>query len=227
MNLESIANTLRYSGDLVHILSKVVLSQKIEKTKSCSGLSFKTQFLYLVVFLSRYFDLFEVSFSKWKSVYNLILKITFITFQCLVVYLIRIKYYSSYDKKTDVFKVRIILIPSFLISFLLKPKTNGIYDFISEFLYVFSLILESVSILPQLVQIQEEGECENLTSTFIMLLGGYRALYTLYFILKKIAGLKVGSLLVATGIIQVILYTDFFVLYYKYVFLNKKINEAS
>ncbi|WUR03411.1 ER lumen protein-retaining receptor 2 (ERD2) [Vairimorpha necatrix] len=225
MNVETVANLLRYLGDLVHISSKVVLASKIEKTKSCSGLSFKTQFLYLLVFISRYFDIFEVNIRRFKSIYNFVLKLTFISFQCLVVYLIRKKYYSTYDRKTDVFQIRLILVPVSIISLLLKPSTNGVYDYISEYLYTFSLILESVSILPQLVQLQEEGECESRTSTFIFLLGGYRFLYTLYFILKKISVGKVGTLLVTTGTIQVILYADFFSLYYRYVFSKKNNNE--
>ena len=53
MKLDSVANTMRFLGDFVHILSKVVIAYKMEKTKSCSGLSFKTQFLYLLVFIFR------------------------------------------------------------------------------------------------------------------------------------------------------------------------------
>lgn len=225
MKIVTLANIFRYAGDLVHISSKAVLANKIEKTKSCSGLSFKTQFLYLLVFISRYFDLFEVNFFRFRSIYNWIMKVCFISFQCLVVYLIRVKYYSSYDKKTDVFMIRFLLIPSFLIAFIIKPATNGKYDFISEFLYCFSLILESVSILPQLAQIQEDEECEKMTSTFILLLGLYRLLYTIYFILKKFAGLKVSALLVTTGIIQVILYGDFIFNYFDHIFKKKNIDN--
>ena len=226
MKLDSVANTMRFLGDFVHILSKVVIAYKMEKTKSCSGLSFKTQFLYLLVFIFRYFDIFEVRFYDLLSVYNFVLKLTFVSFQCIVFYLIRKKYYASYDKKTDVFKIRTILIPIAIISAFLKPSTKGIYDFLSEYLYVFSLILESVSILPQLVQIQEEGECESMTSNFIFLLGGYRFFYTLNFIIKRLAGKRIGTLHVTTGIIQVILYIDFFVLYYKNVF-SKKFKQES
>jgi ER lumen protein retaining receptor len=219
--IENIANSFRFIGDFFHISSKVILAHKIEKTKSCSGLSFKTQFLYFVVFVSRYFDVFEFKYVKFMSLYNFILKISFIAFQSVIVYLIRLRYYASYDKKSDTFKISHLIIPSLVLSLFLKSKSVGFYDWVSEYLYAFSLILESVSILPQLVQLQEEGECESMTSTFILLLGLYRTMYTVYFVIKWAAGIRVSPLLIACGMIQIVLYGDFFALYYKHIFSTR------
>lgn len=221
-SLENLASSFRFLGDFFHVSSKVVLANKIERTKSCSGLSFKTQFLYFLVFVCRYFDIFEFKYRRFMSLYNLVLKICFIGFQAIILYLVRIKYYSSYDRKSDTFKISHLVIPSLVLSLFLKSKSEGVYEWVSEYLYCFSLILESISILPQLVQLQEEGECESMTSTFILLLGLYRTMYTIYFLLKWSVGLRVSPLLIACGMIQVVLYGDFFVIYYRHIFSNKE-----
>lgn len=50
-------NFFRLIGDLSHLASIFILIQKIVKSRSARGISFKTQVLYVVVFLTRYVDL--------------------------------------------------------------------------------------------------------------------------------------------------------------------------
>jgi ER lumen protein retaining receptor len=217
----ALSKMFRFVGDLLHVASKYVLVSKIEKTKSCSGLSLKTQFLYALVFMCRYLDLFELRFKKLGleellDVYNSIMKVLFIGFQLMVLYFMRIRFFSTYDRKWDKFNITVILVPCFLISIVVAWTTGPFLA--SNILYVFSILLESVAILPQLVQLEEAGESETMTSQYICLLGLYRTCYTLYFILKKLGGAKVGNILIACGMLQTLLYADFFLLYYKYVF---------
>jgi len=51
-------NLWRLLGDMSHLLSIMVLLLKIHATKSCAGVSLRTQELYAIVFLTRYLDLF-------------------------------------------------------------------------------------------------------------------------------------------------------------------------
>ena len=51
-------NLFRLAGDMTHLASCLVLLLKIYGTKSCRGISLRTQELYLAVFLARYLDLF-------------------------------------------------------------------------------------------------------------------------------------------------------------------------
>ena len=51
-------NIFRFAGDMTHLLSIIALLLKINATKSCAGVSLKTQELYLLVFVTRYLDLF-------------------------------------------------------------------------------------------------------------------------------------------------------------------------
>ena len=52
------------------------------------GISFKTQALYVAVFVSRYLDLFW----EWVSLYNFVMKIFFIASSCYILYLMKYKY---------------------------------------------------------------------------------------------------------------------------------------
>lgn len=47
-------NIFRLLGDLSHLASIFLLLHKIIKSRSCRGISFKTQLCYLIVFLTRY-----------------------------------------------------------------------------------------------------------------------------------------------------------------------------
>jgi hypothetical protein len=49
----------------------------------------------------------------------------------------------------------------------------------AQALWTFSIYLEALAILPQLIVLQRYREVENLTSNYIFFLGAYRALYIL------------------------------------------------
>ena len=54
-----------------------------------AGISFKTQALYLTVFLTRYIDLLT---GPWISAYNTIMKIFFIGSSAYILWLMKFKY---------------------------------------------------------------------------------------------------------------------------------------
>ena len=54
-----------------------------------SGISFKTQALYVTVFVARYIDLFV---GIWVSWYNAVMKLFFIGSSVYILYLMRVKY---------------------------------------------------------------------------------------------------------------------------------------
>jgi ER lumen protein retaining receptor len=53
------------------------------------GISFKTQALYVVVFVTRYLDLF---LGSWVSFYNTVMKLFFIGSSVYILYLMRVKF---------------------------------------------------------------------------------------------------------------------------------------
>ncbi|SCM19763.1 ER lumen protein retaining receptor, putative [Plasmodium chabaudi chabaudi] len=199
-------NIFRLIGDLLHLVSMYILIMKLKKSKNCIGISCRMQELYLIVFLCRYIDLFFV----FVSFYNTVMKITFILTIAYTIYLIRFKLPISqtYNRKVDNFKSEKYLIPPCLVLSLLTCKTYNLYNI----LWSFSIWLESVAILPQLVLLEKQREVENITSHYVITMGMYRAFYIFNWIYRYFFDAKpyinvVGWL---GGLIQTLLYIDFF-----------------
>ncbi|ANQ08934.1 ER lumen protein-retaining receptor [Plasmodium coatneyi] len=199
-------NIFRLIGDILHLVSMYILIMKLKKSKNCIGISCRMQELYLIVFLCRYIDLFFV----FVSFYNTVMKITFIVTIAYTIYLIRFKLPISqtYNRKVDNFKSEKYLIPPCIVLSLLTCKTYNLYNI----LWSFSIWLESVAILPQLVLLEKQREVENITSHYVITMGMYRAFYILNWIYRYFFDDKpyvnvVGWL---GGLIQTLLYIDFF-----------------
>lgn len=219
--IDSLARLSRFLADGCHLASTFILINKIYNTRSCSGLSLKTQYIYLIVFLTRYTDLFFTTLNTSLRVYNFFMKILFISSQCLIIFMIRAKYYYTYDKRSDTLPLYAFIVSALVLSFFVKVPTKGLHRYLQEYSWTFSVLIESVAILPQLVLLQETGEAEVLTSRYIFVLGMYRLLYVVSWVCKKMSGIRVDILLIACGIVQTALYADFFVVYYRYVFKQK------
>ncbi|CAC9699143.1 ER lumen protein retaining receptor [Plasmodium reichenowi] len=199
-------NIFRLIGDILHLVSMYILIMKLKKSKNCIGISCRMQELYLIVFLCRYIDLFFV----FVSFYNTVMKITFILTIAYTIYLIRLKLPISqtYNRKVDNFKSEKYLIPPCLVLSLLTCKTYNLYNI----LWSFSIWLESVAILPQLVLLEKQREVENITSHYVITMGLYRAFYILNWIYRYFFDDKPYINVVGWigGLIQTLLYIDFF-----------------
>lgn len=53
-----------------------------------------------------------------------------------------------------------------------------------QILWTFSIYLEAVAILPQLVLLQRTQNVDNITANYVFLLGSYRALYLLNWVYR-------------------------------------------
>ncbi|KAJ8451370.1 hypothetical protein Cgig2_017761 [Carnegiea gigantea] len=199
-------NLFRLAGDMTHLLSIIVLLLKIRTTKSCSGISLKTQELYVIVFLTRYLDIF----TRYVSLYNTIMKLVFIGTSIGIVWYM--KYHKvvkqTYNKNEDTFRHYILVLPCFVLALLfhhdftimeVKSYSSSLqllrssmfpvihnchaapFDYV---LWTFSLYLEAVAILPQLVLLQRSRNIDNLTGNYVFLLGAYRALYVVNWIYR-------------------------------------------
>lgn len=89
-------NIFRFLGDLSHLASILILLHKIQTTRSCRGISFKSQLLYLIVFLTRYVDLFT---RPLVSVYNTVMKLFFIGSTAYTLYLMKFKYRCGHSAR--------------------------------------------------------------------------------------------------------------------------------
>ncbi|KAJ4721006.1 ER lumen protein-retaining receptor [Melia azedarach] len=202
-------NLFRLAGDMTHLVSIVVLLLKIRTMKSCAGISLKTQELYVLVFLTRYLDLF----TRYVSFYNSIMKLVFIGTSIAIVWYMR--YHKvvkqTYNMDEDTFKQYLLILLSFVLALLIPHEFTTI-----EILWTFSIYLEAVAILPQLVLLQRSRNIDNLTGNYVFLLGAYRALYILNWVYRFFTeNHKVRWIPWLSGLVQTALYTDFFYYYVK------------
>ncbi|KAH3676000.1 hypothetical protein WICMUC_002296 [Wickerhamomyces mucosus] len=206
-------NIFRIAGDTSHLVSILILINTIQKSKSIAGISFKTQLLYSTVFITRYIDLT----FRYISLYNTLMKLFFIGSSLYILYLMNYKYKSSETQRIDTFKIEYLLGGSFILGLIFT------YDYsITEILWSFSLWLESVAILPQLFMLQRTGTAQNITTHYIFALGIYRALYIPNWLYRYFAEGRFDALAIFTGIVQTLVYSDFFWIYYNKVLKGLK-----
>ncbi|XP_068605708.1 ER lumen protein-retaining receptor 3-like [Brachionichthys hirsutus] len=197
-------NVFRLAGDLSHLLAIIILLVKIWRSKTCSGISGKSQVLFALVFTTRYLDLFTIFISP----YNTVMKVVFLALSYATVYLIYMRFKSTYDSGNDTFRLEFLLIPVIGLSFL----ENYAYTPM-EILWTFSIFLEAVAIMPQLFMISKSGEAESITTHYLFFLGLYRALYIANWVWRYRAEGFVDQIAVVSGVVQTIFYCDFFYLY--------------
>jgi len=206
-------NLFRLCGDLSHLASILILLQKIQTTRSCRGISFKTQALYVTIFVARYLDLVY----RWVSVYNFIMKIFFIASSVYILYLMKMKFRPTHDPSIDTFRIEYLLGPSAVLALIFNYSFSP-----TEILWSFSIFLESVAILPQLFMLQRTGEAETITTHYLAALGIYRALYIPNWIYRYFTEGLVDPIAVTAGIVQTGLYLDFFYVYFTKVLQGQK-----
>lgn len=181
------------------------LKKKKKLTLLYKGISFKTQLLYSIVFLTRYLDLVV----KSVSIYNTVMKIFFIASSLYILYLMRFKYNATYDAGLDTFRIEYLLVGAAILGLL----STYVYT-VTEVLWSFSIWLESVAILPQLFMLQRTGEAETITTHYLFALGAYRGLYLLNWVYRYIDEGHMDWIAWVAGFIQTALYSDFFYIYY-------------
>ncbi|CAB9509984.1 lumen protein-retaining receptor [Seminavis robusta] len=210
-------NVFRLCGDMSHVFSILVLLLRLRVAKNAQGISVRTHELFLLVFVTRYLDLF----TTFYSIYNSVMKVLYIVSTASIIYTIRFQepIKSTYDKAQDTFlHWRFAVAPCMLVAAVTQFFTSGSGGFdLLELLWTFSIYLEAVAILPQLIVLQRYGEVENLTGNYIFFMGAYRALYILNWIYRAHTekGYQHHWIVYACGVLQTLLYVDFFYYYFK------------
>lgn len=154
-----------------------------------------------------------------KSWYNVVFKILFISSQGYIIYLMLNAYKPTNDPNVDTFRVQYLLGGSFVLAIVWPYEYT-----IKEMMWAFSIWLESVAILPQLFMLQRTGEAETITTHYLFALGLYRALYIPNWIWRFAVetNYHVDYIAIIAGLIQTVMYADFFWIYYTKVLKGKK-----
>ncbi|XP_078440928.1 ER lumen protein-retaining receptor [Wolffia australiana] len=201
-------NIFRLAGDMTHLLSIIILLLKIHTIKSCAGISLKTQELYAIVFATRYLDMF----TNFISLYNTGMKLVFLASSFSIVWYMRQHKIvrRSYDKDQDTFRHLFLVLPCLLLALVINERFT-----VTEVMWSFSLYLEAVAILPQLVLLQRTRNIDNLTGQYVFFLGAYRALYIVNWVYRYFTEPHyVHWIPWLAGIVQTLLYADFFYYYF-------------
>lgn len=207
-------NLFRLAGDLSHLLAIVILLVKIWRTRSCAGISGKSQLLFALVFTTRYVDIF----TNFVSVYNSVMKVVFIVTAYGTLYLMFVKFKATYDSNHDTFRAEFLVIPAAGLAMLVNHEFS-----VMEILWTFSIYLESVAIMPQLYMITRTGEAETITSHYLFALGLYRALYIANWVWRFYMEDFYDWIAIVAGCVQTALYCDFFYLYITKVMKGKEL----
>ncbi|KAF7357964.1 Protein-ER retention receptor [Mycena venus] len=218
-------NIFRLLGDFAHLLAKFILIWSIHRNKSAegkyhsqqypflvahvvcpfSGISLLTQAMYALVFIARYLDLF----FRFISFYNTFMKAFYIASALYVLVLMRWIYPYTPDTRMAWQASAIILGSSLVIGLIFN------YHFsVTEVLWSFSIALESVCVIPQLIILRETTVPTVITSYYLLALGMYRALYLPNWIYRYATDNVLDPIAAFFGILQTALYLDFAWVYY-------------
>merc|ERR1711920_254002 len=155
---------LFFIAETIHIVGICILIVKLQKQKSCAGLSLNSQDLTLAFLGIRLY----CSLLMEKDLHTLLDLVT-LGATCIVAYYMRTKLKASYMAELDNVKTIYILLPCFLLAFVAHPRSNHFW--FNRILWAACVFIESVSVLPQLRMIQNTKVVESYTSHYIFCLG--------------------------------------------------------
>ncbi|KAL5242646.1 hypothetical protein ACI65C_010056 [Semiaphis heraclei] len=198
-------NPFRFCGDMIHLFAILMLPVTIWRTKSCAGISAKSQILFAIVYTTRYLDVF----TYFISLYNSVCKVVFLSLSYGTLYLMFYTFKTTYDYKYDRFRILYLTAPALLLSFFI----THLYT-VLEFLWMFSVILESVAIVPQLLMMSRTSNNKSFISHYLFALGSYKALYFLNWIYRYLDSSFYDPILIAAGVVEtIIIFYGFFSIY--------------
>ncbi|KAK3996803.1 ER lumen protein retaining receptor-domain-containing protein [Cladorrhinum sp. PSN332] len=200
-------NIFRIAADLSHISAKCILIFSIHRNRSSEGVSLLTQILYALVFITRYTDLFQEAYA-----WNYFFKVFYLLSTFYTISIMRFVYPRTREREKAWKMGAAILLGSLILSpfVMLILESNGVWGF-TEMLWVFSQVLESVCVLPQLLLLRQTTVPTVITSFYIVFLGAYRGLYLVNWFLREIDtnDKKPNPVSIIFGIIQTAFYADF------------------
>ena len=108
--------------------------------------------------------LFSTQFVGCECRYNTVMKIIYILTSIWIVHYMRFDRVvkQTYDREQDTFRYVFLIAPCLFLAMVIHYSSS-----LTEILWTFSIYLESVAILPQLVLMQRTQNIDNLTLSLI------------------------------------------------------------
>lgn len=193
-------NVFRYVGDYLHLFGIGVLIYTIISNKSVAGISRSTQYLYCLVFITRYLDLLD----HYQSAYLVFFKVTYIGTSIIVLVLFS-QLKSTYERRNDTCSLAVILFPCSVAAILLTSDYS-----LLEVFWTFSEFIEGFAMVPQYVFCYRDRTTRGGPSLYVIALGSYRVFYALNWIYKKILMPQYSDIQSwLGGLIEIMFFIDF------------------
>jgi ER lumen protein retaining receptor len=162
----------------------------------------------VAVFCTRYLDLFWV--PPTRSWWNFILK-NFYLWSSIYIILLMTRVYARTREREKAWKLGGYALGASIIG---APLVSLIFNGVKgspmyEMLWTFSIILESVCVLPQLLLLRQTTVPTVIDSFYLVTLGSYRAFYILNWIYRMFTKNKPDPISIIFGIVQTAFYADF------------------
>jgi len=209
-------NIFRVCGDISHYTAIITIFAKIISSKSCKGISGKSQILNLLVFITRYHDIF-FNFISW---YNTSIKIFFILSSLTNIYLVFVRYKGTISSEQDNFRIEFLIGLATILSMIINHEFTPL-----EVLWTFSVYLESVAILPQLT-VTNQGKASDIDGVilfYLSALASHKLLYIMNWIYRYNNEGFYDIISMGAGIVQAAIYVNFFVMFIIKKFAESKI----
>eukprot|EP00931_Biecheleriopsis_adriatica_P101625 TRINITY_DN76724_c0_g1_i1.p1 TRINITY_DN76724_c0_g1~~TRINITY_DN76724_c0_g1_i1.p1 ORF type:complete len:289 (+),score=46.77 TRINITY_DN76724_c0_g1_i1:86-868(+) len=146
----------------------------VYRTCSVEGFSLKTQFLYQLVYFCRYLDVF----TREQNLYLLTFKISYNAITALTIIAFKV-FHNTYHAAVDSSNIVLTVLTAALAAFV----TSHGDSFVSE-MWSFSEFLEPFALVPQYIVCYRSSRVRPAVIVYVLLVGGYRALYICNWILK-------------------------------------------
>lgn len=196
-------NFLSLIAEQLRGFAVILLLVHIIRTKSCAGISGKTQFLLALECTTRYLDVF----CNFFSYYNTTFKILFTLISYLTLIFIYIVYKKTYEQEYDTCSIEYLVVPVMMLALLFNH-----YFSTMEILWTFSIYLEAVSLIPQFIFIMKKGEFESVTLIYLSCMVLWRSFfYVLNWIYRFYYDGFYDILVFSSAVVEAILCLYFFV----------------
>ena len=171
-------NIYRFFGDMAHIVAIILILYQLHVKQNGHQFSAKTQELFLIVFITRYLDLF----TSFYSLYNSILKVLYITASAYIVKMLHIPSGNlryTINRGADSFNhLKYCLLPAYVFGSIAFFFGHHYHSFLAEFLWQCSIALESVAIIPQMYIIYRARlDVHKSVKDYVWIIWFYRFVY--------------------------------------------------
>lgn len=198
---------LWFLANSIHLIANSLILFNLLVNKTSSGISLKSQYLLLLVYLTRY--------NKNKLLYSdfigYFVMIAYTLSTVVTIILTKFVYKSEKDRKKDTFHIIIIIALSMILTLFTEQANEycRILDTLSRW-------LDSMAFFPQVLLLGRSTNFNKITLKYMFFMTIFNLFYVLDWLYALILNDKdIGFIFWLTSIFQFLIHSDFLFLYIK------------